>query len=56
MERSWMQRMTFVLVPEAETDDEVVDSIEAALQDLSHLRAIGDWKILMVQVTAVQIP
>ncbi len=33
MERSWMQRMTFVLVPEA-----------------------WDWKILLVQVTAVQIP
>jgi hypothetical protein len=67
MERSWMQRMTVVLVPEAETDVTIRDLVEKALRQhynmrelelkvLSDARAIEDWKILLVQVTAVQIP
>jgi Clp amino terminal domain, pathogenicity island component len=65
MERSWMQRMTVVLVPEAETDVTIRDLVEKALRQhynmrelelkvLSDARAIEDWKIVLVQVTPVQ--
>jgi hypothetical protein len=67
IERSWMQRMTVVLVPEAEIDVTIRDLVEKALRQhhnmgeqdmkvLSDARAIEDWKILLVQVTAVQVP
>jgi hypothetical protein len=75
MERSWMQRMTVVLVPEAEMSvnigdlvqkaervadlvqkaARVPDLIQKAAREHINMRAIGDWKILMVQVTAVQL-
>jgi hypothetical protein len=64
MERSWMQRMTVVLVPEAEMSvnigdlvqkaARVADLIQKAEREHINMRAI-DWKILMVQVTAVQL-
>ena len=66
MERSWMQRMTVVLVPDAEKRVAIGDLIrklareqdQGVRSDVSAIdfRGQGDWKILLVQVTAVQIP